>query len=66
MSAYPKTYKNSAGAMIVVNGPINSNLSNGLLGDFMIGYHVDGLFGNTDLIIEPAALERYGYAEVTP
>lgn len=63
MSDYPKTYKNSAGAVIIVNAPIVSNLHNGFLGEFLIGYHVDELFGNTNLTIEPAALERYGYVD---
>ena len=63
MSKYPKTYKNSAGAVIVVNGPISGHLHNGFLGDFLIGKSVDELFGDIDLIIEPAALERFGYVE---
>lgn len=63
MGDYPKTYKNNAGAVIVVNGPINGHPNNGLLGDFLIGRSVDELFGDIDLIIEPAALERFGYVE---
>lgn len=63
MSDLPKTYKNSAGAVIVVNGPVSGRLHNGFLGDFLIGFHVDEVFGNTDLTIEPAAIERFGYVE---